>query len=419
MKIRRLFESMTDPDDMFEIFKDIVEDVLLIEFDDKDINETFIKGQIALTRQVEVILTGSRDDDFNEYTKEDNWGYSFFMPDRKEDKKRIQKRIVDLFKMQTGVELDFIEMGDPLYNHQSPTVGVIYSKKEWVGYIKSLKDFEEMIDDTNDYIPQKYKDIEVIGNFYYHKMTNQSFCYIFKTGVGLGLKINLNRGEYLDELKIKDGVFAYDVDFNPVCYYGGTWMVLTEGMDKVEDKVTPASANAGSIKDRINWFAANRNYVPIDEYKKQQLLKASNQLNSTISTLEIDLDGNYEDNLKKYSDMLITKVFPLIANKDSELISQVEEQISKLEKEDNLVIDYEIVKNYIDSNKKYIVWLLETDYKGGHYIFKITLDVSLGQISIHNNKDENSDGPTILKCPINEFAVALFLCLVDNKLSHK
>ena len=33
MKVRKIYESMTDPDDMFEIFKDIVDDVLLTEFD--------------------------------------------------------------------------------------------------------------------------------------------------------------------------------------------------------------------------------------------------------------------------------------------------------------------------------------------------------------------------------------------------
>ena len=106
MKIRKIFESMTDPDDMFEIFKDIVDDVLLTEFD-KELDYGFKKGQIEVKYDGEIYLDPG--DDVQEICFDDNWGFQFTMPDRREDKKRIQQRIADLFERQTGQKIKFYE----------------------------------------------------------------------------------------------------------------------------------------------------------------------------------------------------------------------------------------------------------------------------------------------------------------------
>jgi hypothetical protein len=109
-------------------------------------------------------------------------------------------------------------------------------------------------------------------------------------------------------------------------------------------------------------------------------------------------------------------VLPKIQNDDSQLIGQVEDQITKLEKEDNLVLDNEVVNRYVKDDNSFIVWLCETDFKGGHYIFKFTLNLNKGQIMIHDNSDDNKDGKTILTCPVSELSDALFLVLIDDKL---
>jgi len=118
MKIRKIYESMTDPNDMFEIFKDIVDDVLLIEFD-KELDYEFKKGQIEVTHD-EIFLNPGDEDDIHEYCSDDNWGFQFTMPDRREDKKRIQQRIADLFERQSGQKIKFYELSSSDYNHHRP-----------------------------------------------------------------------------------------------------------------------------------------------------------------------------------------------------------------------------------------------------------------------------------------------------------
>jgi hypothetical protein len=402
MKIRRLFENITDPDEMFEIFKDIVDDVLLVEFDDdRDFNP--MKGLIYISNDsIDVSLVGSKYDEYNEYTQSDNWGYSFIMKDDRVNKHRIQQRISNIFKTKTGVELGFIDIGYPFYDVDDPFIRLLYTKKEWISIIKSVKDFEETADDIyeDDRIVDIYGDIDIIGNFYYHKMQNRSFSYIFEVADGMGLKINLNRKEYLDELCENDNI-VYDVSFNPVCYYGGTWMVLTEGMDKIE------------ITEKKHLKKLGK-YIDIDEILKYRIIHASTKLNKDISTFSIDPNYSCENNVKAYIDMLVGKVFPLICSDDSNLIEKVEDQISKLENQDNINIDSKIFKKYMNGKEKCIVWICESDYKNSHYIFKMTLVGN--KITIHSNKDENIDGPKVLDCPIEELSDSIFLCLSDGKL---
>ena len=112
-------------------------------------------------------------------------------------------------------------------------------------------------------------------------------------------------------------------------------------------------------------------------------------------------------------------MFPKIQSTTSELINQIEEQIKKLEKEDNIIIDSQIITKYKKNEAEFIVWLCETEYKKQQFIFKITLDVSKSEVIIHSNSDKNNDGSALLTCPVNELSESIFLCLVDNKLQSK
>ena len=233
MKIRKIYESMTDPDDMFEIFKDIVDDVLLIEFD-KELSYDFKKGQIEVTYDGGIYLNPG-DDDIHEICQEDNWGFQFSMPDRREDKRRIQERIANLFESQTGTKIGFYELSSSDYNHNRPEIKVLFSKPEWITWSVNLRDFEEVAPSEIEYqLPSRFQSINVISDFYYMKMSNRSFSLIFEPQDSMGLKVDFKRSTLLDELEIKDGEMEYDLSYYPCCYYGGTWMQLTERMDKVE-----------------------------------------------------------------------------------------------------------------------------------------------------------------------------------------
>ena len=398
MKIRKIFESMTDPDDMFEIFKDIVDDVLLTEFD-KELDYEFKKGQIEVKYDGEIYLNPG--DDVQEICQEDNWGFQFTMPDRREDKKRIQQRIVSLFERQTGTKLGFYELAK--YDFYS-NIKVLFSKPEWIEWSINLKDFEEYSPDVDVLLPEKFQDIKVISDFYYHKMNSRSFNFIFEPQTSMGLKVEFQRSTLLDELEIKDGEMEYDVFYYPCCYYGGTWMQLTAGMDKIE------------TKSDIHFSTPNRNFVKIDEIKKNQLIKAAGELNSTNKIFKVNLNEDQDENMDKFIQFLSEMVLPKIQNNISELIDGVENQLEKIEKEDNIIIDNEITNRYTKDDINYIVWLCETDFKGSHYIFKFTLNVNQSQVTIHDNSDDNKDGKTILNCPVSELSDALFLVLIDGKL---
>jgi len=416
MKIRKIYESMTDPNDMFEIFKDIVDDVLLIEFD-KELDYEFKKGQIEVTYD-EIYLNSGDEDDIHEYCSDDNWGFQFTMPDRREDKKRIQQRIADLFERQSGQKIGFYELSSSDYNHNRPEIKVLFSKPEWITWSVNLRDFEEVAPSEIEYqLPSRFQSINVISDFYYMKMNNRSFSLIFEPQDSMGLKVDFKRSTLLDELEIKDGEMEYDLSYYPCCYYGGTWMQLTERMDKVE-----IGKNHFNNKKNIfppflsQGFAINRNYVNIDDVKKHQLIKAANELNSAVKVFKVNLYEDQDENVDKFVKFLSEMVLSKIQNDDSKLIEQVEEQISKLEREDNIVIDNEIVNSYVKDDNSFVVWLCETEFKGGHYIFKFTLNLNKGQIMIHGNSDDNRDGKNILTCPVSELSDALFLVLIDDKL---
>jgi len=407
MKIRKIYESMTDPNDMFEIFKDIVDDVLLTEFD-KELDYEFKKGQIEVTHD-EIYLNPGDEDDIHEYCSDDNWGFQFTMPDRREDKKRIQQRIADLFERQSGQRIKFYELGKTF---TSPFVPVLFSKSEWITWSINLKDFEEAAPGEIEYqLPVKFQDMNVISDFYYMKMSNESFSLIFEPQDSMGLKVDFQRSTFLNELEIKDGEMVYDLFYYPCCYYGGTWIQLTEKRDKVE-----SGDDFRKDKKYKGLPALNKIYVKIDEIKKNQLIKAASELNSTTKIFKLDLYEDQDENTDKLIKFLSEMVLPKIQNDDSQLIGQVEDQITKLEKEDNLILDNEVVSRYVKDDNSFIVWLCETDFKGGHYIFKFTLNLNKGQIMIHDNSDDNRDGKNILTCPVSELSDALFLVLIDDKL---
>jgi hypothetical protein len=416
MKIRKIYESMSDPDDMFEIFKDIVDDVLLIEFD-KELSYDFKKGQIEVTYDGEIYLDPG-DDDIHEICQEDNWGFQFSMPDRREDKRRIQERIVNLFESQSGTKIGFYELPSSDYNHHRPEIKVLFSKPEWITWSVNLRDFEEVAPGEIEYqLPSRFQSINVISDFYYMKMSNRSFSLIFEPQDSMGLKVDFKRSNLLDELEIRDGEMEYDLSYYPCCYYGGTWMQLTEKMDKVEvldNEKNYLNAYVKSLKAGTpsKW----RNYVNIDDVKKHQLIKAANELNSAVKVFKVDLYEDQDENVNKFVKFLSEMVLSKIQNDDSKLIEQVEEQISKLEREDNIVIDNEVVNSYVKDDNSFVVWLCETEFKDEHYIFKFTLNLNKGQIMIHGNSDDNKDGKTILTCPISELSDSLFLALIDNKL---
>jgi len=282
----------------------------------------------------------------------------------------------------------------------------------------NLIDFEEAAPGEIEYqLPSRFQSINVISDFYYMKMSNRSFSLIFEPQDSMGLKVDFKRSTLLDELEIKDGEMEYDLSYYPCCYYGGTWMQLTERMDKVE-----IGKNHFNNKKNIfppflsQGFAINRNYVNIDDIKKNQLITSANELNSTTKIFKLNLYEDQDENTDKLIKFLSEMVLPKIQNDDSQLIGQVEDQITKLEKEDNLILDNEVVSRYVKDDNSFIVWLCETNFKGGHYIFKFTLNLNKGQIMIHDNSDDNRDGKNILTCPVSELSDALFLVLIDDKL---
>lgn len=375
MKIRKVFESMTDPDDMFEIFKDIVDDVLLTEFD-KELDYEFKKGQIEIMYDGEIYLNPG-DDDIYEICQEDNWGFQFTMPDRREDKKRILQRIVDIFEKQTNTKLGFCELGvsgKDYIGYRNPIVKILFSKPEWINWSVNLKDFEEFaLDEIDSFISIKYNDIKISKELY-------DLSLILEVSTGMALIMTLKRKtEYpldpptlLNKIEIKDGEMSYDVS-----------------------------------------------YRPSYEFKKNKLIRASEELNSNHNSFKINLNEDQFENAEQLANFLEEVVFPKIQSTTSELINQIEEQIKKLEKEDNIIIDSQIITKYKKNEAEFIVWLCETEYKKQQFIFKITLDVSKSEVIIHSNSDKNNDGSALLTCPVNELSESIFLCLVDNKLQSK
>jgi hypothetical protein len=375
MRIRKVFESMTDPDDMFEIFKDIVDDVLLTEFD-KELDYEFKKGQIEIMYDGEIYLNPG-DDDIYEICQEDNWGFQFTMPDRREDKKRILQRIVDIFEKQTNTKLGFCELGisgKDYVGYRNPIVKILFSKPEWINWSVNLKDFEEFaLDEIDSFISTKYNDIKISKELY-------GLSLILEVSTGMALILTLKRKtEYplnpptlLNKLEIKDGEMSYDVS-----------------------------------------------YRPSYEFKKNKLIRASEELNSNHNSFKINLNEDQFENAEQLANFLEEVVFPKIQSTTSELINQIEEQIKKLEKEDNIIIDSQIITKYKKNEAEFIVWLCETEYKKQQFIFKITLDVSKSEVIIHSNSDKNNDGSALLTCPVNELSESIFLCLVDNKLQSK
>lgn len=375
MRIRKVFESMTDPDDMFEIFKDIVDDVLLTEFD-KELDYEFKKGQIEIMYDGEIYLNPG-DDDIYEICQEDNWGFQFTMPDRREDKKRILQRIVDIFEKQTNTKLGFCELGisgKDYVGYRNPIVKILFSKPEWINWSVNLKDFEEFaLDEIDSFISIKYNDIKISKELY-------DLSLILEVSTGMALIMTLKRKtEYpldpptlLNKIEIKDGEMSYDVS-----------------------------------------------YRPSYEFKKNKLIRASEELNSNHNSFKINLNEDQFENAEQLANFLEEVVFHKIQSTTSELINQIEEQIKKLEKEDNIIIDSQIITKYKKNEDEFIVWLCETEYKKQQFIFKITLDVSKSEVIIHSNSDKNNDGSALLTCPVNELSECIFLCLVDNKLQSK
>ncbi len=401
IKIRKVFESITDIDDMFEIFKDIVDDVLLIEFD-RELDYDFDKGQILIDRTSIGLEGGSDIPDIDDTLYKGYWGFKFCMPDKREDKKRIQERIGQLFERQTGIKVGFYELGDVGYSHVGSKISVLCSKKEWITYSVNLRDFEEIL--CGFELPEKYSFLNIIDNFYYNKNSNRSSSFIVEVGNSMGMKIDLQRSQLLHELDIKeDGDFTYNVNFYPCCYYGGTWLTLTDKMDKVEvfENESPY----------VSAFSKNRNYVDIDESLKMMLINASKEL-KTIKNFTINLLDDSDDNLEVFTSFLCNQVFPKFQTKEVEQMSQVESEIDKLKESDNIEIDIEIANKTKDS----IIYLCETDFKGKHYIFKFTLNTITNKITLHSNVDENNDGPDLYKFEINELSDILYLSLTDGKL---
>lgn len=387
MKIRKVFEKLQDPDDMFEIFKDIVDDVMIIEFD-REIDYKFKKGQIEILQRTQEIYLNpdiSDDESIHEITEIDNWGFQFTMPDKRESKKRLQQRIIDIFKRETGVEIGSVEVVNTLYSNQNPEVEILFSKMEWINWVKNLKDFEEGHAEFDEYIPDKYKDINPIWEYVFtspnrgNKYISKLFTYIFEVSKGIGLRVDFNRNTLLQEMNIQDGIITYETTYYPVYYGNGSWYILTDLIKMVN----------------------------IDEMKKHNLINAADKLNSAPnSDLKIDLNDSYQDNVELFAKFLTENVFPLIENKDSKLIGDIEDQFIKLDKSDNILINSDMSKD-----KSSITWLCETEFNDNQYLFKVILDIDTEEVKIFGNNK------TLIRCSINELSDALFLVIKDNKLT--
>ena len=147
--------------------------------------------------------------------------------------------------------------------------------------------------------------------------------------------------------------------------------------------------------------------VNIDEMKKHNLINAADKLNSAPnSDLKIDLNDSYQDNVELFAKFLTENVFPLIENKDSKLIGDIEDQFIKLDKSDNILINSDMSKD-----KSSITWLCETEFNDNQYLFKVILDIDTEEVKIFGNNK------TLIRCSINELSDALFLVIKDNKLT--
>ncbi len=400
MKIRKVFEKLQDPDDMFEIFKDIVDDVMVIELD-KEIDYEFKKGQIEISQKSqEIYLNPDPNEEYSYYeiTESANWGFQFTMPDIRESKKRLQQRIIDIFKRETGVEISAIELVNIRYSHQHPEVMILFSKTEWISWAKNLKDFEEGHAEFDEYTPAKYQNINPIWDYYFkhpnkkNRIKSDIFTYIFEVSKGIGLKVDFSRDSLLQKMNIENNELTYETTYYPVYYEKGSWNILTTYITAVD---------GGSEIDFAGYN--NTRWLNIDEYMKNKLIKAANDLNID---LKIDLTNLYQDNIELFAKFLTENIFPLIENKDSKLIGNIEDQFIKLEENDNISITSDMSKD-----ESSIIWLCETEFNDKQHLFKIILDIDTENVKVCDNNK------ILIRCSIDELSDALFLIIKGNKLS--
>ena len=105
---------------------------------------------------------------------------------------------------------------------------------EWINWVKNLKDFEEGHAEFDEYIPDKYKDINPIWEYVFtspnrgNKYISKLFTYIFEVSKGIGLRVDFNRNTLLQEMNIQDGIITYETTYYPVYYGNGSWYILTD-----------------------------------------------------------------------------------------------------------------------------------------------------------------------------------------------
>lgn len=386
--IRRFNESVSDINELSEIFKEVAEDCIFMEF---EVDPTISSGPISIDKSnnSDIYLMSNIDID------DKNWAFFFTMPDNKDRKFFVLNMICKLFKIKTGIDIYYQQKKSESYG--SRRLKVIFSKKEWIDMLLNIQDFEQSIDWT-EIISDKYKQsVNIIDVFKLNGSLNNDISYIFMISDTIGIKLLIKRSEFSNQmqlLNIKDDKLEY------LCYWKP--VVLTKGKSYDEPDFR-------LLDDRNK---AGRNVEEIE-----RVTKASNELNISQKVFQIGIsNGDIEENINEFKIFINEKVLPLLEDKTSIIYGKFYDQIEKLNKQDNIFIETEILNTYkvVDI---YSVILCETTIGDRDFIFKMMLDITRSMVNIYNNTDNNSDGQLLTRIEVDELADTLFLLFTDNKFT--
>ena len=380
-------ESISNLNELFEIFKEVAEDVVFMEFESDPTSMTFGPLSIDKSSSNIYILPGI-------IPKIENWGFCFQMTDDPKRKKFVLERICTIFKIKTGIEIYYKEKGRS-YNSK---LKVIFSKKEWIDTLNNIQDFEQSID-FSEIISDRYKQsVKVIDRYKLHGSLKDDISYIFMISDFIGLRLVLKRFEFSDKMEdlyIKDGVLEYILIWSPV-------FLIDAGKSYDEPKFI---------------YLDSKNKSGRNVEQSERVINASNELIKFKSerTFKIDI-VNEDGNIDKFKKLINGKVLPLLEDKASICYGKFYDQIEKLNKQDNIFIETEISDTYkvIDI---YSVFLCETTIGDRDFVFKMMLDVTRSMVNIYNNGDNNSDGPLLSRVDVDELSDTLFLLFTDNKFT--
>lgn len=283
--IKKFYEDSTlITMDLFDKFKDIVEDVIYLETE----NDRYIKN---LSIKIGTIHLG-KDHKRKISIKEcsvlnlDNWCFYFEYQNNLRGKNNendiidiILSRISKLFSNLYGIEMYYIKGENNSYGGHKQ---VIFTKKIWIDRLDCIERFEDNLYNIKPIGEYKNK-IELLSSYFAKLFDNDNTFVIITNGYykngSKGIKLTLDRSENLDKIKISDNnILKYDLIWNAVTFY------------KKNDKY-------GNNKDE--WVESD-NDEKID------------YLNNNFKEFILSLNDSYKDNIIKLQDFLNHKIFKYV-----------------------------------------------------------------------------------------------------------